>query len=380
MNEKNGINQTYARIHNNKLVLEKLRERELSGTLIGQELNLSNASVSSIVKDLLEKQIIKISKFESKINVGRKQVYYTLNENFGLVGIVSLSDKKSRLVLANIKEEVLVDITKEIKQYNLITIYELILEMKSILEDKYKDIPLKSIVISVPGRVNKKTGQLQLSKQFDKSLFEGDENILSLFKKYFNCQVEVLNDIVLESYGERSKGQLQDTKNALLVHIDEGIGSTFILNGKSYVGEDGYAGELGLFRINDNYLDEIVSLRAIKEQLNIESTSELIQKYHTDSNIKNVCNESAKTLGKLLKDVQEFINFSKIIITGSVIDFKDEYLNILINECNNAYKPAEITYSNLGKNSIIIGSIYKAVNDLLSEKSEICKPIMVSER
>ncbi len=380
MNEKNGINQTYARIHNNKLVLEKLRERELSGTLIGQELNLSNASVSSIVKDLLEKQIIKISKFESKINVGRKQVYYTLNENFGLVGIVSLSDKKSRLVLANIKEEVLVDITKDIKQYNLITIYELILEMKSILEDKYKDIPLKSIIISVPGRVNKKTGQLQLSKQFDKSLFEGDENILSLFKKYFNCHVEVLNDIVLESYGERSKGQLQDIRNALLVHIDEGIGSTFILNGKSYVGEDGYAGELGLFRINDNYLDEIVSLRAIKEQLNIESTSTLIQKYHTDSNIKNVCNESAKTLGKLLKDIQEFINFSKIIITGSVIDFKDEYLNILINECNNAYKPAEIAYSNLGKNSIIIGSIYKAVNDLLSEKSEICKPIMVSER
>ena len=53
MNSKNGINQTYARVYNNKLVLTKLREKEMSGTLIGQELNLSNASVSSIIKELL---------------------------------------------------------------------------------------------------------------------------------------------------------------------------------------------------------------------------------------------------------------------------------------------------------------------------------------
>lgn len=380
MNQKNGINQTYARVYNNKLVLAKLREKELSGTLIGQELNLSNASVSSIIKNLLEKQIIKISKIESKASVGRKQVYYTLNEEFGLVAIVSLSDKKSRIVISNIKEEILIDIEKDINQYNLLTIYEIILEMKNIIEDKFKAIPLKSIIISIPGRVNKKTGQLQLSKQFDKSLFEGEDTILSLFKKYFNCNVEILNDIVLESYGERSKGQLQDIKNALLVHIDEGIGSSFLLNGKGYRGEDGYAGELGLFRIGNTYLDELVSLRVLKEHLNISSTSQLIDNYYSNESVKNKCNESAHILGTLLKDIQEFLNLSKIVITGSVIKFGEEYLNIIIEECSNAYKPAEINYSNLGKNSVIIGGIYKAVNDLLSEKSEICQPIMVSER
>lgn len=380
MNEKNGINQTYARVYNNKLVLAKLREKELSSTLIGQELNLSNASVSSIIKDLMEKQIIKVSKHESKSNVGRKQVYYTLNEEFGLVGIVSLSDKKSRLVLSNIKEEILFDVKKEIKQYNLLTIYEIILELKSIIESNYKHIPLKSIIISVPGRVNIKTGQLQLSKHFDKSLFEGEETILSLFKKYFNCHVEVLNDIVLESYGERSKGQLHGVKNALLLHIDEGIGSSFILNGKSYVGDDGYAGEIGLFRINNTYLDELVSLRVLKEQLNISSTHQLIEQYSTDEKVNTKCNECARILGKLLKDIQEILNLSKIIITGSVIEFGEEYLSIIADECNKAYKPAEISYSKLGKNSVIIGSIYKAVNNLLSEKSEICQPIMMNER
>lgn len=380
MNEKNGINQTYARIHNNKLVLAKLREKELSGTLIGQELNLSNASVSSIIKDLLEKQIIKISKTESKNNVGRKQVYYTLNEAFGLVGIISLSDKKSRIVLSNIKEEILIDIEKEINQYNLLTIYEIILEMKNILEEQFKSIPLKSIIISIPGRVNKKTGQLQLSKQFDKSLFEGEDTILSLFKKYFNCQVEILNDIVLESYGERSKGQLQNVKNALLIHIDEGIGSSFLLNGKGYRGEDGYAGEIGLFRINNNYLDELVSLRVLKEKLNLSTTAQLIEQYHNNQSAHQLCNESAQTLGLLLKDITEFLNISKIIITGSVINFGTEYLNQIIDECKNAYKSAEITFSTLGKNSVIIGAIYKAVNELLSEKSKICQPIMVYER
>ena len=198
MNSKNGINQTYARVYNNKLVLTKLREKEMSGTLIGQELNLSNASVSSIIKELLEKNIIKVSKIEAKANVGRKQVYYTLNEDYGLISVISLSDKKSRIVISNIKEEVLFDEQKDIDKYNLVTIYEIILELKNIIEEKFKNIPLKSIIISVPGRVNEKNGQLQLSKQFDKSLFEGEDTILSLFKKYFNCDVKVLNDIVLE--------------------------------------------------------------------------------------------------------------------------------------------------------------------------------------
>ncbi len=380
MNEKNGINQTYARVYNNKLVLTKLREKEMSGTLIGQELNLSNASVSSIIKDLLEKNIIKISKIESKTNVGRKQVYYTLNEDYGLICVISLSDKKARIVLSNIKEEILEDVQKEFNQYNLVTIYEMILKTKSIIEEKFKDIPLKSIIISIPGRVNDKNGQLQLSKQFDNSLFEGENNILSLFKRYFNCEVKIMNDIVLKSYGERAKGQLQNDKNALLLHIDEGIGSSFILNGKLYRGEDGYAGEIGLFRINDEYLDEIVSLRALREKLKLDSTNELITKYHQDKLIFETCNQSGRILGKLLKDIQEFLNLSKIIITGRVTFFGENYLKLITEEVNKAYKPAEINYSLLSENSDIIGGIYKAVNDLLSEKSEICQPIMANER
>lgn len=380
MNSKNGINQTYARVYNNKLVLTKLREKEMSGTLIGQELNLSNASVSSIIKELLEKNIIKVSKIEAKANVGRKQVYYTLNEDYGLISVISLSDKKSRIVISNIKEEVLFDEQKDIDKYNLVTIYEIILELKNIIEEKFKNIPLKSIIISVPGRVNEKNGQLQLSKQFDKSLFEGEDTILSLFKKYFNCDVKVLNDIVLELYGERAQGQLQNEKNALLIHIDEGVGSSMVLNGKLYRGEDGYAGEIGLFRINDLYLDEVISLRVLREKFNLNSTRELIEKYHNDQEIQNYCNDSSSKLGKLLKDIQEFMNLSKIIITGRVIEFGEEYLNILNDEMSNAYKSAEIKYSSLGKNAIVIGAIYKAVNDLFSEKSEICQPMMVVER
>ena len=256
----------------------------------------------------------------------------------------------------------------------------MILKTKSIIEEKFKDIPLKSIIISIPGRVNDKNGQLQLSKQFDNSLFEGENNILSLFKRYFNCEVKIMNDIVLKSYGERAKGQLQNDKNALLLHIDEGIGSSFILNGKLYRGEDGYAGEIGLFRINDEYLDEIVSLRALREKLKLDSTNELITKYHQDKLIFETCNQSGRILGKLLKDIQEFLNLSKIIITGRVTFFGENYLKLITEEVNKAYKPAEINYSLLSENSDIIGGIYKAVNDLLSEKSEICQPIMTNER
>lgn len=369
MEMKNGINQSYARVYNNQLVLAGLRKKEMSGTTIGQEFNLSNASVSSIIKELLEKDIIKVSKSESKANVGRKQVYYTLNDGYGLIAVLSLSDKKSRIVISNIKEKILYDAEKEIAKYDLATIYEIMLEMKKIVETDFGGTPIKSIIISVPGRVDIVSGDLQLSKQFDKSLFEGEENVASLFKKYFGCSVQIKNDIALELFGERANGNLDGVDNALLINIGEGIGSAFLLNGEAYRGENGFAGEIGLFRSNGEYLDEVVSLRALKEKLHLENNKALFDGFNGGSSIKDMVMNSAKALGSLLVDIQEFLNLKKIIITGKVTRFGGEYLDCLRKEMEKAYKPAEIIFSQGGADSVVYGGIYKAVDDLLLEKA-----------
>lgn len=370
----NGVNQSYARLINNELVLNKIKEKkEISATLISQETNLSSASVSSIIKELLNSKIIKISKSESVSGVGRKQVYYSLNEEYGLVVVVSLSDKKSRLVITNIKEEILFDISKKIEVYNRYIIYELILEIKKLVEtSKYKDIPIKHVIVSVPGRVSK-NNELQLSKHFDKDLFEKGNTILDLFEKYFTCDVEIYNDIALQVYGEKANGLLEEVENALLVHIDEGIGSVLLINGTPYRGENGFAGEIGLIKVCDHNktdcLDEFVSLRALKEKNNCSSVEELVTKYKNDTNACTSILDSAALIGSTFKDLQEYLNVSKILVSGRVKNFGKEYLNILQNEVDKAFASCPVQFSDLGNDASILGGINRALNQLIKENS-----------
>ena len=185
-----GRDQSYARKVNNELVIQKLRKEDLSATELSSTLNLSHAAMSSILKGLLGQGIIKVSCSKSEFGKGRKQVVYSLNEQYGLIIVVSLSDNRYSITISNIKEEILVERVKEIDKYDVSIIYEIVLCIKGLLaNNEYRDIPLKNIIISVPGRVNSITGELQLSKQFDKNLFEGKNVISSIFENYFQAPI-----------------------------------------------------------------------------------------------------------------------------------------------------------------------------------------------
>lgn len=89
-----GRDQSYARKVNNELVIQKLRKEDLSATELSSTLNLSHAAMSSILKGLLGQGIIKVSCSKSEFGKGRKQVVYSLNEQYGLIIVVSLSDNR----------------------------------------------------------------------------------------------------------------------------------------------------------------------------------------------------------------------------------------------------------------------------------------------
>ena len=97
-----GRNQTYARTLNNELVIQALRKEDLSATELSEKLSLSNAAMSSIMKGLLEQGIIKISYTKSESGKGRKQIVYSLNESYGLIIVVSLSDNRYTITISNI--------------------------------------------------------------------------------------------------------------------------------------------------------------------------------------------------------------------------------------------------------------------------------------
>jgi len=176
-----GKNQSYARKINSKLVISKLRNGDASATNLVNELNLSNSAMSSILKGLEIQGAIVPSYSASCLGKGRKQIYYTLNKDYGIFAIIGLSNNRYKIIISNLKVEVLVKEEREIDGYDIAVIYEIILAIKNILaKEEYRDLPLRNIFIAVPGKVNSITGEIQLSKHFDKSLFDEENKISHL--------------------------------------------------------------------------------------------------------------------------------------------------------------------------------------------------------
>ena len=242
--------------------------------------------------------------------------------------------------------------------------------------DEYVNIPLKRIYISVPGKVNSITGELQLSKQFDKSLFEENNKISDLFNKHFDSPVKIYNDINLAIIGEKRFGALSNVDNAMLIYIDNGVGAAMIFNNEFYGGSNGYAGEIGLIKVNfngqNNFLDEFISLRSLKEFVlnktsNKVKSNELIGYYENNMEIHNHINETAHLLGSTLKDMIEVLNISTIVIQGRISQFKDEYLNCIKQEVSFSQNQCDVMFSKLNGDSIFLGAMSEAVDDLVSE-------------
>lgn len=374
-----GQNQSYARAVNNELVIQRLRQKEYSATELANELGLSHAALSSILRGLMNDEIIKISHSVSVTGKGRKQVCYSLNEGYGIMIVVSLSDNRYSISISNIKEEILFEEEKEIDKYDVAAIYEIILRIKQLLELEYRDIPLRHIIIAVPGRVNIKTGKLQSSKQFNNDLFREQNAIIDIFRKHFTVPVAMDNDINLSIIGEWKYGCLKDASNALLAYIDNGIGGALLINGAFYGGNDGYAGEIGLmnatFNGQESYLDEFVSLRSIKEYLFTKyqkkyKVRDVVEEYQKKGEVYDYVNETAHLLGKKLRDIVEVLNISNIVLSGRISLFNEDYLNCLKEELAKSQNPCIITYSLLGKKSILYGAICKSVDCTIPHAEE----------
>ena len=272
-----------------------------------------------------------------------------------------------------IKEE------KEIDRYDVSVIYEIILRIKSILAlPEYRDLPLVNIYIAVPGKVNSLTNEVQVqsSKHFDKSLFEEKDKISQLFETHFSAPVFIENDINLAIIGERKCGALDSSNDSLLVYVDNGIGAAMIFDGNFYKGSSGYAGELGLTRVTvngeENYLDEFVSLRSIKNYFKEKYHREfkhkdLVELFYQDDEAKDYILKTSKILGKKLKDIVELLNISKIVLQGRISYFQDQYLQVIKDEVNQSSNQCEVEFSKLNGDSIFIGAMAKAVDYLVDK-------------
>lgn len=371
-----GVDQTFARKLNSQMIMQLLRTRDMTSRELADELKISTAAISMITSELLKNNYIFKRTEKSANKLGRSTLVFSLNPDFACVGLVGLYDKKIRIGISDMRGEIAYEKEmKEVDSFDNAAFLEIVIELKEVLRQKFDHIPLLGIEVSIPGKIDKNSGEIIMSHQFNAAFNHDKEYIQKLFFKYFNVPVKVNNDLKLSAIGEMHKGNIgENVENALVLHVGVGVGGALIFNREVYNGKRGFAGEIGLFSVTFNgelyTFDGVCSLIGIKKYLQKKydldlSYREIIQNYNESDEIVHAhVNETAHVMGKILKDLTEFLEFDEVIIGGFAVDFGEEYLGIVQEELDKSLNGTVAKYSTLKDGASMIGAAQKATENL----------------
>ncbi|MFC4402745.1 ROK family protein [Gracilibacillus xinjiangensis] len=386
---------------NKAIILNKIRTSEpISRAQIAKDTQLTPPTVGSIVKELLEQELILESKL-GESQGGRKPTMLVLNTSgFHIIGIdVGLSNIQfivsdlSGKVVEESEEHLAENVTKE-------QFLSLLIKGVKQLIDQHSQLKFIGIGVAMHGIVDTDMGV----SIFAPNLQLRDIPIKSHLEEFFEMDVKVENDAKAFALGEAWFQDRINHKSMVAVNIGRGIGAGIVIGGKLYNGEHGIAGEIGHMMIdiygkkcscgNHGCLQTLASGPAIVERTKelldkgeasiltkwmdkVELTAELVHKaaLHEDSLAVKILHETGVYIGIALTNLVHIYNPSKIILGGGVSKAGDFILTSMRETLreraiSERAQQTSITISELGQYGSSLGSVALILTDLFEPNLE----------
>lgn len=245
-------NQQLVKQINKTLVLETiLHEAPISRADISQKVGLNKGTVSSLVNELLEDQLI----YESgpgQSSGGRRPVILLFNDKAGFSIGIDLGVNYILGVLTDLRGNIIVEVNKKLT----VRSYEVVIEiLQSVISDLINAAPqshygIVGIGIGVPGLVNN-DGEILVAP----NLGWKNINLREEIENSFDIPVVIENEANAGAYGEKLYGAGKENDNILYISAGIGIGIGIILNGELFYGMNGFSGEAGHMIVQVNGKD-----------------------------------------------------------------------------------------------------------------------------
>ncbi|MCR4807240.1 MAG: ROK family transcriptional regulator [Lachnospiraceae bacterium] len=232
---------------NSHLVLETiLNEGPISRASISQKLGLTKATISAIVSDLIDKDLIREIGSDDT-SLGRKPILLEFCKENGHLLSIDLGVDTITALTADLKGNDcgLKMFPNNYTRNNIIS--GLIYIINSCLEELPKTpFGLTGIAIGVHGATN--GNEIIFAPYYDYTGLP----IADMLSEHFNVPVFLENEANLSVVGE--KCFCYNVPNMIGLSVHSGVGAGIIINGELYSGLNGNAGEIGHTIINVNGL------------------------------------------------------------------------------------------------------------------------------
>lgn len=354
------------RQNNQSLVLQKvISNDEISRIELSNQLNLNKVSVSEIVRQLLDDNIIIESRYgDSSGQGGRRPILLKLNKNLHSVLCVNIIKPFVEFSLYRIdgklihhsRDKMIFD-PKEDFLNDFLT--------KLIGYAKYDTSTLSgTVALSIAIHGVTKNNQI-IFTPFD---YMDEIDLEQVIKRHLNLPVYINNEANLSALAEYTFS----TSNESLINVNVGIGvgAGIISNSELLIGDDGYIGEIGhsiLFPDgrpcpcgNNGCLDQYASNSSLERTIgkSYSDLSELTHDWNNDENIRGILNQQAAHLGIAINNIISFYNPELVVINSPYYQIIPDLKNYVTKHIKNVFiKNTHIKFSSLGEESILLGAL-----------------------
>jgi len=346
---------------------------------VGRIVRLTPPTVSAIVKDLVERDIVQeIGKGDS--SGGKKPILLKINSKIAYMIAVDLGGENGiRAALMDLSYNIVKE--KFGPKIKYLDGKKFKNTLSIILTDFIKEINISkekilSICIGVPGIID-----LKLEKVTAAPYLNWEISLEDLKFKEIKIPIVLENDVNLMALGEKTKGKAQKINNFVFVGERTGIGVGIIINRKLYKGANNAAGEAGYLLIDPKYalknsrdygcLEKLASYKIIVEKTK-EKTGKNIRVIDVfkmaakgDSVALGILKEALKFLAYGIGNISCVLDPELVIIGGGISILPPRFLEEMKMNIRKIipFVP-RMEFSKLGEDGVLIGAAVKVLEPL----------------
>lgn len=349
----NTSNSQSVKIENMKLVVEKLVElRETSRIELARITTLNKATISSIIAELVEKDIV-IETDKSIKTSGRSAKVVALNKNAGRIISIELLTDSLYGVITNLYGSILFELRKDVPDPEFNPYLKVLLEAIDELKANTKDSTygVIGIGIGVYGIISK-----QKRIKFATFTSWKDIDLKTIIEDYTGIETYVENEANISALGEHVANL--DTDNLVSLNIGIGVGMGIIIDNHLYTGENGYAGEIGHTIIIPNgrkcvcgnygclekYISDPAIIETYKEITGQDITIEkFIDFYkHQDPAATKIYTQFIDFLSMTINNISQTLNPKTIVINSKIVENIPESISTIKNKLRSQIMSLEV--------------------------------------
>jgi N-acetylglucosamine repressor len=379
--------------HNQSTVLNMIRLSEpISRAEIAKLTNLTPPTVSSLVSELIEKNLITEEQSTNSKAGGRKPIMLRINYSAHYIIGVYAAAEVVRVILTTMDGKIISDNNNDITELPSKTEFiNMIIDNIHYILNKTsieKDLIL-GIGFAMHGLVDPDQGLAIFSPH----LHLENIPIKACLENEFNIPVIVENDVRALAIAESWFGQGQGVSDFICLSVGGGIGSGIFINNDIYKSTFNTAGEIGhtILDINgpkcqcgnngclEAYVSESAILSKVKKEL-ITNQDTLLHNWVRDGSdelsikmvfkaaklgdsfAKSILEDAGKSLGLAAANMINILKPSKLILEGSLFEEGDFVKSPLIEMIGkytfkSSHEEILVVCSKLGKTGMVLGAV-----------------------